>query len=284
MRVVLVDGSHFIYRAYWATQPLVREDGTPVNAVNAYCGMLTRVIREHSGTHFAVIFDAGKHNWRHDIYPEYKSHRPPAPDQLRPQFALIREATRAYNVPCIELVGFEADDLIASYTLQAQMLGWEVVINSSDKDLMQLIRPGVTMFDPMTLQTIGSTEVFNKFGVQPALMVDFQALVGDAVDNVPGVHGIGSVYAAKLLALHHNLRGVLAAAHGMKEGKQRDALLRHHDNALLSQQLVQLRTDAPLPEPLTSLAIREPDMTVLAPWLRTQGFLSHLAMLGMAET
>ncbi len=200
MHLVLVDGSGFIFRAFHALPPMTRPDGTPVNAVFGFTNMLARLLKDHTGSHLAVIFDAGRTTFRNRIYDQYKAHRPEPPDELRPQFALVRDATLAFNVPAIELEDWEADDLIAAYTLAATNAGGQVTIVSSDKDLMQLIRPGVMMQDPIKQKMIGPAEVIEKFGCGPEKMTDLLALMGDSVDNVPGVPGIGPKTACQLLA------------------------------------------------------------------------------------
>ncbi len=195
--VYLVDGSGYIFRAFHALPPLTRADGTPVNAVLGFTSMLMKLLGDTDADHIAVIFDASRESFRNKIYADYKAHRPDPPPELIPQFALIREATQAFNMPAIEMRGFEADDLIATYARQAVEGGAEVTIVSSDKDLMQLIRPGIRMFDPMKNKSIGPAEVEEKFGVPPDKVVEVQALAGDSTDNVPGVPGIGVKTAAR---------------------------------------------------------------------------------------
>ncbi|MGH7041984.1 MAG: DNA polymerase I, partial [Acetobacteraceae bacterium] len=282
--LVLIDGSGFIFRAFHALPPMTRPDGTPVNAVFGFTNMLSRLLREHAGTHLAVIFDAGRLTFRNRLYDQYKAHRPPPPEELVPQFALVREATDAFGVPAIELADWEADDLIAAYVAAAEAVGGSAVIISSDKDLMQLIRPGVSMLDPIKQQPIGPAEVVAKFGVPPAQMIDLQALIGDPTDNVPGVPGIGPKRAAELLAEHGDLDHVLQAAPAMKPGKRRDILVAHADMARLSRELVRLRADAPLPQPVDALAARAPDPARLKAWLEAQGFRSIVARLGLDGT
>ncbi|MGC8475688.1 MAG: DNA polymerase I [Acetobacteraceae bacterium] len=277
---MLIDGSGFIFRAFHALPPMTRPDGTPVNAVFGFTNMLWRLQREHTGSHLAVIFDAGRHTFRNRLYEAYKAHRPPAPEALVPQFPLVREATDAFGIPAIELADWEADDLIAAYAAAARAEGGIVTIVSSDKDLMQLIGPGVALLDPIKQAPIGPAEVVAKFGVEPAKMIDLQALIGDPTDNVPGVPGIGPKRAAELLAEFGDLDHVLAAAPRMKPGKRRDALVEHADLARLSRELVRLRADAPLPLPLDALAVRPPDMAKLRAFFEAQGFRSLLARLG----
>ena len=281
MHLVLVDGSGFIFRAFHALPPMTRPDGTPVNAVFGFTNMLARLMKDHTGSHLAVIFDAGRTTFRNRIYDQYKAHRPEPPDELRPQFALVREATLAFGVPSIELPDWEADDLIAAYTLAATNAGGQVTIVSSDKDLMQLIRPGVQMQDPIKQKLIGPEEVREKFGCGPEKMTDLLALMGDSVDNVPGVPGIGPKTACQLLAEFGDLEGVLAAAPAMKPSKRRELLITHAEQARLSRSLVVLHDEAPLPEPLDQLVLRDPDRGVLSTWLHAQGFRSTALRLGL---
>ncbi len=281
--LILIDGSGFIFRAFHALPPMTRPDGVPVNAVFGFANMLSRLMREHVGTHLAVIFDAGRATFRNRLYEAYKAHRPEAPEELRPQFAIVREATAAFGVPGIELPDWEADDLIASYAKAATDAGGRATIVSSDKDMMQLIRPGVDMLDPIKQKPIGPAEVMEKFGVPPEKLIDAQALMGDSVDNVPGVPGIGPKTAAQLLGEYGDLDAVLAAAPAMKASKRRDLLIEHADAARLSRQLVILREDAPLPLPLEALVVREPEHGTLIAFLRAQGFRSTIARLGLDE-
>jgi DNA polymerase-1 len=283
MHLVLIDGSGFIFRAFHALPPMTRPDGTPVNAVFGFTNMLAKLLKDNVGTHFAVIFDAGRLTFRNRLYDRYKAQRPEPPEELKPQFPLVREATAAFGVPAIELADWEADDLIASYVRAAREAGGRSTIVSSDKDLMQLIRPGVDMLDPMKQKPIGPAEVMEKFGVPPEKLVEAQALMGDAVDNVPGVPGIGPKNAAQLIGEYGDLEAVLAAAPAMKPSKRREALITHAEAARLSRKLVQLRDDAPLPLPLAALATRAPERERLAAWLGTQGFRSTLVRLGLDE-
>jgi DNA polymerase-1 len=280
---VLIDGSGFIFRAYHALPPMTRPDGTPVNAVFGFSNMLAKLLREHVGTHIAVIFDAGRVTFRNRLYEAYKAHRPPPPDELIPQFALVREATGAFGVPAIELDDWEADDLIAAYAQAAVSAGGQVTIVSSDKDLMQLIRPGVDMLDPIKQKPIGPAEVMEKFGVTPDKMIEVQALIGDSTDNVPGVPGIGPKGAAQLINEFGDVEAVLAAAPGMKPSKRRDTLIEHADKARISRELVTLRVDAPMPTPVDQLHARPYDKAMLAAWLRVQGFRSTATRLGLDD-
>ncbi len=285
-RLVLVDGSGFIFRAFHAIPPMTRADGVQVNAVYGFCNMITKLMKDHTGTHLAVIFDAGRTTFRNRMYTEYKAHRPEPAPELIPQFALIREATKAFGLPCIELEDWEADDLIAAYTKQVTAAGGEAIIVSSDKDLMQLIGPAVYMLDPIKYTPIGAAEVEAKFGVTPDKVIEVQALIGDSVDNVPGVPGIGPKNAAQLICEFGTVEGVIAAIPAMKPSKRRDALQQHQAQALLSKQLVTLRDDAPLPEPLEDLLLRHWDDKVLGDFLDANNFRSikhRLALLDHPE-
>lgn len=261
-RVYLVDGSGYIFRAYHALPPLTRSDGTPVGAVSGFCNMLYKMIEsmltDGTVSHVAVIFDKGRTTFRNEIYPNYKGNRPDAPEDLVPQFPLFRDATRAFGLPCIEQEGFEADDLIATYAREARATGAEVVIVSSDKDLMQLIRDGVRMQDPIKDKPVGETEVVEKFGVLPTKVVEVQALAGDSTDNVPGVPGIGIKTAAQLINEFGDLETLLARAGEIKQPKRREALLANAEAARISRQLVQLRDNVPLKFHIDDLVFRPP--------------------------
>ena len=259
---------------------MTRPDGTPVNAVFGFTNMLAQFLKDHTGSHIAVIFDAGRYTFRNRLYEAYKD-RPPAPEDLIPQFALVREATEAFGVPAIELADWEADDLIAAYARAMNNSGGTATIVSSDKDLMQLIRPGVTMLDPMKRKPIGLPEVMEKFGVTPEKMIEVQAMIGDSTDNIPGIPGIGPKGAALLVNEFGSLEAVLAAAPGMKPSKRRDSLIEHADKARLSYELVRLREDAPLPLPIEALVVKDFDRVALAAWLGAQGFRSTIARLGL---
>ncbi len=259
-----------------------RGDGTPVNAVFGFTNMLAKLLREQAGTHLAVIFDAGRTTFRNRLSADYKAHRPEAPPELVPQFALVRAATAAFGVPAIELADWEADDLIASYACAARDAGGQVTIVSSDKDLMQLLGDGVAMLDPIKNKPIGPAEVIEKFGVPPAKLIDVQALMGDSVDNVPGVPGVGPKNAAQLIIEHGDLEGVLAAAPSMKPSRRRDLLIEHAEAARLSRKLVELCREVPLPQAIETLVTREPDREVLGGWLLEMGFRSTANRLGLA--
>jgi DNA polymerase-1 len=284
VRLFLVDGSAYIFRAYHALPPLTRKsDGLPVGAVQGFCNMLWKLLRDMQGdapTHLAVIFDHSEKTFRNQLYDQYKAHRPPPPEDLIPQFALVREATRAFGVPCIELAGYEADDLIAAYSCAARNVGGEAVIVSSDKDLMQLVGDGVSMFDPMKGVRIDREQVFEKFGVYPERVVDVQSLCGDSVDNVPGAPGIGVKTAAQLINEYGDLDTLLARAGEIKQPKRRETLIEYADQIRLSRSLVRLDCDTPLPEPIDDLAVREPDKTVLADFLELMEFRSLARRVG----
>ncbi len=249
--VYLIDGSGYIFRAFHALPPLTRpSDGLPVGAVHGFCAMLWKFMQEAKAgrgpTHLAVIFDASRENYRNAIYPAYKAHRPPAPEELVPQFPLIRNAVEAFNIACIEQEGYEADDLIATYAKHAVAKGGDVTIVSSDKDLMQLVQPGVGMLDTMKNKTIGRDEVIEKFGVAPDKVVDVQSLAGDSVDNVPGVPGIGIKTAAELIKEYGDLDTLLARAAEIKQPKRREKLIEFAEQARISRQLVRLKDDVPV--------------------------------------
>src|ERR1700722_3561434 len=284
MRLVLVDGSGFIFRAFHALPDMTRPDGVHVNAVFGFCNMITRLMKDHTGTHLAVIFDAGRTTFRNRMYDDYKAHRPEPPAELIPQFALIREATRAFGLPCIELEDWEADDLIAAYAKAAKAAGGEAIIVSSDKDLMQLLGPSVTMLDPMKNTPIGLAEVEAKFGVTPDKVIEVQALIGDSVDNVPGVPGIGPKGAAQLINEFGTLEAVLEAAPSMKPGKRREMLIEHAEKARISKKLVTLCADAPMPEPLENFVVRRWDDAVLSAFLDQNTFKSLKNRLALGET
>ena len=210
----LVDGSGYIFRAYFAIPPRNASDGTPTNATFGFSNMILKLLRESDADGVAVIFDKGRKSFRNDFYPEYKAHRPDPPEDLIPQFEMIREATRAFNLPCIQMENYEADDIIATYARQAAAAGIQVTIVSSDKDLMQLVGDGIAMMDPMKNKSIGPDEVVDKFGVLPDKVVEVQALAGDSVDNVPGVPGIGIKTAAQLIAEYGDLEILAGAGRG----------------------------------------------------------------------
>jgi DNA polymerase-1 len=285
----LVDGSAYIFRAYHRLPPLTNPAGTPVGAVYGYTTMLWRLAEDlHAAqgpTHLAVILDKGSVTFRNDMYAAYKAHRPPPPEDLVPQFPLIRDATRAFSLACIEEAGLEADDLIASYTRAATARGWDVTIVSSDKDLMQLVGESadgarVDMLDTMKNCRIFIPEVIEKFGVEPERVGDVLALMGDAVDNVPGIRGIGPKTASKLIQENGDLESALASAPAMKPGKLRDSLIAEAEMARLSRRLVALKEDCDLPTPLDDFLLGPIPPDPLAEFLGTHGFTSLLKKLG----
>ncbi|MFQ5972600.1 MAG: 5'-3' exonuclease H3TH domain-containing protein, partial [Alphaproteobacteria bacterium] len=271
-RVYLVDGSGYIFRAFHALPTMTRHDGTPVNAIYGFVQMILKLMDEAEGSPVAVIFDAEARTFRNDVYPEYKAHRPEAPEELVPQFPMFREVTRALNLPCIEVSGYEADDLIATYAKIAREQGLEVIIVSSDKDLMQLIRPGVWMYDPMRNRAIDAEAVVEKFGVAPEKVIDVQALAGDSIDNVPGVPGIGVKTAAQLINEYGDLETLLNRAGEIKQPKRRQNLIENAELARISRRLVVLKDDVPLEDGLESLEAGEFNLETLVPWLIEQCF------------
>ncbi|MDR6834572.1 MULTISPECIES: DNA polymerase I [unclassified Sphingopyxis] len=289
----LVDGSSYIFRAYHRLPPLTNPNGVPVGAVYGYTTMLWKLAKDlHDAdgpTHLAVILDHSSQSFRNEIYDQYKANRPEPPEDLRPQFPLIRDATRAFSLPCIETEGFEADDLIASYTEAAVAAGWDVTIVSSDKDLMQLIReptdgPHVDMLDTMKNVRLGLEAVNEKFGVTPDLVGDVLALMGDSVDNVPGVRGVGPKTATKLIVEYGDLEKVLAGAETMKTSKLRENLIEHADMARLSRVLVELKRDCPLPDALDDLKLGAIPPLPLKTFLDEHGFRSLSAKLDLGGT
>jgi DNA polymerase I len=275
--VFLVDGSSYIFRAYHALPPLNRKsDGLQVNAVLGFCNMLWKLLRDmpedDRPTHLAIVFDKSEVTFRNKLYPDYKAHRPPAPDDLIPQFSLIRDAVRAFDLPCLEQNGFEADDLIATYARLATERGATTTIVSSDKDLMQLVTDRVTMLDTMKDRRIGVAEVIEKFGVPPHKVVEVQALAGDSTDNVPGVPGIGVKTAAQLILEYGDLEQLLFRATEIKQPKRREALLEHAEKARISRQLVLLDDKVDLEVPLDDLVVHEPDARKLIAFLKAMEF------------
>jgi DNA polymerase-1 len=285
LRLWMIDASAYIFRAYHALPPLTRKsDGLPVGAVQGYCNMLWKLLRDMKGedgpTHLVAIFDHSEKTFRNDLYDQYKAHRPPPPEDLLPQFPLVREATAAFGVHCVELPGYEADDLIATYACKARDAGGEAVIVSSDKDLMQLIGPSVVMWDPMKDRRLAEDAVYEKFGVGPEKMIDLQALIGDSVDNVPGAPGIGPKTAAQLLEEYGDLETLLARAGEIKQPKRRETLIQFADQIRLSRELVRLTCDAPAPEPIDDFAVRDPDPEMLGAFLDKMEFRSLRARVG----
>ncbi len=280
----LIDGSGYIFRAYHRLPPLTDPAGTPVGAVYGFTAMLWKLITElanaEAPTHLAVILDHGSQTFRNVMYADYKAHRPPPPEDLIPQFPLIRDAVRAFSVPCIEQDGFEADDIIASYALAALAADFNVTIVSSDKDLMQLIQPGIDLLDTMKNQRIDRAEVIEKFGVPPEKVGDVLALMGDTADNIPGVRGVGLKTAAELIVQFGDVEGVIANIDAIKKPKLRETLAASIADARMSRELVRLKDDIPLAEPLDALTLRHPPHEPLAAFLAKHGFRALLAKLG----
>src|SRR6187431_1760519 len=275
--VFLVDGSSYIFRAYHALPPLNRKsDGLQVNAVLGFCNMLWKLLRDmppdNRPTHLAIVFDKSEVTFRNKLYPDYKAHRPPAPDDLIPQFSLIRDAVRAFDLPCLEQGGFEADDLIATYARIAGERGASATIVSSDKDLMQLVTDCVIMYDTMKDKKIGIAEVIEKFGVPPEKVIEVQSLIGDSTDNVPGVPGIGVKTAAQLIGEYGDLETLLARAGEIKQEKRRQALIDNAEKARISKVLVTLDDKVKLETPLADLAVHEPDYARLIAFLKAMEF------------
>jgi DNA polymerase I len=277
--VFLVDGSSYIFRAYHALPPLTRKsDGLQLNAVLGFCNMLWKLLRdmkpEERPTHLAVVFDKSERTFRTEMYPDYKAHRPDPPDDLIPQFGFIREAVRAFDLPCLEQAGFEADDLIATYVREACEAGATATIVSSDKDLMQLVNDCVVMYDTMKDRKIGIPEVMEKFGVPPEKVIDVQSLIGDSTDNVPGVPGIGVKTAAQLIGEYGDLETLLARAGEIKQEKRRQTLIDNAEKARLSKRLVTLDGHVNLEVPIGDLAVHEPDYKRLLAFLKAMEFNS----------
>ncbi|MEI7789812.1 MAG: DNA polymerase I [Alphaproteobacteria bacterium] len=276
----LVDGSGYLFRAYHALPPLTRKsDGLPVGAVSGYCNMLWKLLEDMKGpeqpTHLAVVFDASEKTFRNDLYKEYKAHRPPPPEDLIPQFPLVRDATRAFGVSCVEMKGFEADDLIATYARLAHEAGARCTIISSDKDLMQLVVDGkIELLDTMKNRRLASAEVLEKFGVTPDKVVQVQALAGDSTDNVPGVRGIGIKTAAELINIYGDIETLLSKTSEIKQNKRRETLIENAENARISLKLVTLDQNVPLTEQPDAFAVHEPDCKELLSFLKAMEFTS----------
>ncbi len=283
----LVDGSGFIFRAYYAMayggKPMTNPEGVPVGAVFGFTNMLLKLLRDYHAPYMAVIFDAVRKNFRNDIYADYKANRDETPEDLIPQFSLIRDAVCAFDIPCMELEGYEADDLIAAYTRLARAAGKKVVIVSSDKDLMQLVGEGVRMLDPMKGEFIGPEQVMEKFGVTPDKVVDVQALAGDTSDNVPGVPGIGVKTAAQLINEYGDLETLLARASEIKQEKRRQTIQGNADMARISKKLVSLDANAPVPLQIEELKTHSEDKPALVEFLKKHGFNSIMKRLSVSD-
>jgi DNA polymerase-1 len=283
----LIDGSGYIFRAYHALPPLTRKsDGLPVGAVQGFCNMLWKLLTDKNAatkpTHLAVIFDFSAKTFRTEFYPDYKAHRPDPPADLRPQFGLIRQATRAFNVSCVEMENYEADDLIATYTRQAVKAGATVRIVTSDKDLMQLVEPGVVLYDTMKEKEISDREVFEKFGVTPDKVIEVQALAGDSVDNVPGVPGIGVKTGAELINTYGNLETLLERAQEIKQQKRRENLIQFAEQARISKRLVTLDDKVPVKEQIDEFAVDTPRASELIGFLKGLEFASFTKKVASA--
>jgi DNA polymerase-1 len=280
--IFLVDGSGYIFRAYYAMgQGLTNPEGVPVGAVLGFTNMILKLLTDLHAPSIAVIFDAARKNFRNEIYADYKANRSDTPEDLIPQFPLIREATEAFDIPAVELEGYEADDLIATYARLASEQNRSVTVVSSDKDLTQLIREGVRVYDPMKGRYVDENDVMEKFGVMPDRVTDVQALCGDATDNVPGVPGIGVKTAAQLINEYGDLETLLARAGEIKQNKRRESLIEHAEMARISKKLVVLDENAPVPYALEDLRARDPHTPKLAAFLQRQGFRSTLNRLGL---
>ena len=282
----LIDGSGFVFRAYHALPPLTRKtDGLPTGAVAGFSNMLWKLLEDTKAgdkpTHLAVIFDAGRKSFRNDFFEDYKANRSDPPDDLVPQFPLTRDAVRAFGVACVEKQGYEADDLIATYARIARETGVRVTIVSADKDLMQLVRDSqVEMLDTVKNRRIGPAEVIERFGVPPEKVIEVQALIGDPIDNVPGVPGIGVKTAAKLIGEFGDLETLLSRANEVKQPKCREALIEYAGKARLSARLVTLDDHVPLDHEITEFAVHDPDPKELLPFLRSLEFLNLLRRAG----
>ena len=275
--ICLVDGSTYIFRAYHALPPLTRKsDGFPVGAIAGFCNMLDKLVKEEKEkkgiTNLLVVFDASGKTFRNDIYPNYKANRSEAPEDLIPQFPVIRKATEAFNIPYVELMGYEADDLIASYSRAAQKENMKVTIVSSDKDLMQLVSDNVSMLDTMKNKIVQKEEVYEKFGVYPEKVIDVQSLAGDSVDNIPGVPGIGIKTAALLINEYGNLDGLFKNSEKIKQKKRRENIIEFEEQAYLSKKLVTLRDDVPLPIPIQETTLKDIDANKLISFLKEMEF------------
>ena len=276
----LIDGSGYIFRAYYALPPLTRKsDGLPTGAVSGFCSMLFKLLEDSKSnqnlqkpTHFAVIFDSARKTFRNEIYSDYKANRAEAPDDLAPQFDYIRKSVLAFNLPSLELINYEADDLIATYVEMILKEGAKVTIVSSDKDLMQLYKKNVRIYDPMKNKFISEEDIKNKFGVGASKVIDVQALAGDSSDNVPGVPGIGVKTAAELINKYGDLEKLLKSAHEIKQNKRRETLIENKDKALISKKLVTLKSDAPVNKNLTDLELKNIDKDKLYKFLREMEF------------
>ncbi len=282
----LIDGSGYIFRAYYALPPLTRKsDGLPTGAVSGFCSMLFKLLEDSKSkenlqkpTHFAVIFDSARKTFRNEIYTEYKANRSEAPDDLAPQFEYIRKSVVAFNLPSVDLLNYEADDLIATYAEQILAKGAKVTIVSSDKDLMQLYKKNVRLFDPMKNKFITPEDIINKFGVEPKKIIDVQSLAGDSSDNVPGVPGIGVKTAAELINKYGTLEKLLDNTNEIKQNKRRETLIKNKDKAIISKKLVTLKKDTPIKISIEEFQLKEVDKNKLYEFLREMEFNRLLSL------
>ena len=279
MKLYLVDGYGFVFRAFHSLPTLIAPDETPIGAVHGFANMLFKLLESHDADMLAVVLDAGQKNFRHEIYPEYKANRPEPPDELRVQFPIIREVLEAFAVPCIEKPGFEADDLIATYTRKAEAEGAEVRIISADKDLMQLVSDKVKLYDSMRDKFTGTEEVFKKFGVKPDGVIEALALIGDTADNVPGVTGIGPKTAAELLMRFETIQGIYDNIEKVTKPRVQKLLIENQENAFLSRKLVSLDSNVELSVELSDLKIKTPDKELLGDFLKKYGLKSLLSRI-----
>lgn len=273
-KIALIDAYGFVFRAYHSLPPLVRKDNTPVGAVYGFTNMLLKLLASLNVSHIGVVFDSGGKNFRHDIYPQYKANRPPCPEDLKPQFSIIREATKSLNLLCLEKQGFEADDIIATLAKKSANEGFEVIIVSSDKDLMQLVDERISLYDAMKNKMINEQQVLEKFFVQPKQVLDILSLIGDASDNVPGVKGIGIKTASELINQYQNLENIFSNLTNISQEKRRELLATGHQNAILSKKLIALDENVELNFNLEDLRLKAIDPNKLINFLEQQNFRS----------
>ena len=273
-KIALIDGYGFVFRAYHSLPPLTRGDGTPVGAVYGFTNMLIKLLAGLDVSHVAVVFDAGSKTFRNDIFEDYKANRPPCPEDLKPQFPIVREAAESLNLAILEKAGVEADDIIATLAKKYGKDDCQVVVVSSDKDLMQLINDNVSMYDAMKNRSVGEQEVLEKFNVKPEKVLDLLSLMGDSADNIPGVRGIGPKTAAELINEYGDLEGIFANLDKIKQKKRKEYLENGQDNALLSRSLVKLKEDVEIGLTEDDLALKDIDPHKLIKFLSDQGFRS----------
>ena len=276
-KIALIDGYGFVFRAFHALPPMTRVDGTPIGAVYGFTNMIIKLLANLDASHIAIVFDSGSKTFRNDIFPEYKANRPPCPDELKPQFSIIREVAEALNLSILERVGFEADDLIATVAKQASRKGFEVLVVSSDKDLMQLVDDQVTMYDAFKNKNITAKEVEAKFSVKPCQVLDVLSLMGDASDNVPGVRGIGPKTAAELINKYETLENLLDNLAEIKQEKRRQLLIDGSEKAYLSKKLISLCETIPISDNMDDYLLKNIDGEKLVNFLEKQGFMALVA-------